>query len=408
MTTPPAIDIHTPAVRQAGRDWLSLALMDARNRSLRWIAELSPALSRGTPADADIDPPAWTLGHIAWYQEAWIARNVQRRRGAACDPSAPRLPSVLAQADALFDPDRVPAADRRALSLPGLDELRQYLADTIDITLDLLAASEDSDEALYFFRLAVLHEDLQSEALAVAAQTLGVPQGDAANLCRPGRQHPPREPLGFPATRWLQGSPDVGLVLDNERPVQLQQLPEFEIDAQPVSWSQFTEFVEDGGYDDARWWTPEGHAWVQRQGRRTPRHVLQMRQGVLQRRFGRDTRVPLSQPVVHVSAHEAQAWCRWAGRRLPSELEWEVAAHQGAFRGFRWGEVLEWTATTFRPYADPLPQPDRHWSQPAYGNARSLRGASFATSGRLRDPKFRRHAALTHDVSFCGFRSCAL
>ena len=133
------------------------------------------------------------------------------------------------------------------------------------------------------------------------------------------------------------GSEGAGFAYDNERPAHDEALPEFEIDAQAVSWAQYTEFVEDGGYDEPRWWSVDGWAWVQAGGRRSPRHVDQMRQGVLQQRFGRLTRVPLSQAALHLSWYEADAWCRWAGRRLPTEVEWEHAARTGESRGFRWG-----------------------------------------------------------------------
>jgi len=174
-----------------------------------------------------------------------------------------------------------------------------------------------------------------------------------------------------------------------------------------VTWAQYAEFVEDGGYDRAEHWNPQGWDWVQKEGRRTPRHVDQLRHGVLQQRLGKLMRVPLSQPVVHLSWHEADAWCRWAGRRLPSEVEWEAAAHQGATRGFRWGDVWEWTATTFRPYPGFVAGPYREYSQPWFGTHKVLRGASFATRGRMRHAKYRNFYLPERDDVFCGFRSCA-
>src|SRR5207342_3126429 len=112
----------------------------------------------------------------------------------------------------------------------------------------------------------------------------------------------------------------------------------------------------------------------------------QMRQGVLQRRFGQPMRVPLTHAAVHVSWFEADAWCRWAGRRLPGEAEWEAAAVQGATRGWRWGDVREWTAGTLRPYpgaGGASPGQPREVAGAADAKARVQRGASFATPGRL-------------------------
>jgi formylglycine-generating enzyme required for sulfatase activity len=132
-----------------------------------------------------------------------------------------------------------------------------------------------------------------------------------------------------------------------------------------------------------------------------------MRHGVLRHRFGQLSRVAGAEPAVHVSAFEAEAFCRWAGRRLPSEVEWEAAAHQGASRGFRFGDVWEWTASTFRPYPGFVLGPWRDYSLPWFGRTRVLRGASFATSLGLRSARFRQFAEPGRDEGFFGFRSCA-
>jgi len=217
----------------------------------------------------------------------------------------------------------------------------------------------------------------------------------------------PRPALLFPATRWLLGASAPGFRFDNEREPHPVAIPEFEIDAQAVTWAQFGEFVEDGGYDEAAHWSEAGRAWVERQGRRSPRHVDQLRHGVLQHRFGRLARVPQAEPALHVSWYEADAWCRWAGRRLPGEAEWEAAAHQGASRGFRSGDVWEWTASTFRPYPGFAAGPWRDYSEPAFGKTMVLRGASFATPNALRSARFRRFAPPERDDGFFGFRSCS-
>jgi iron(II)-dependent oxidoreductase len=117
--------------------------------------------------------------------------------------------------------------------------------------------------------------------------------------------------------------------------------------------------------------------------------------------------VPQAEPAVHVSWYEADAWCRWAGRRLPGEAEWEAAAHQGATRGFRFGDVWEWTASTFRPYPGFAAGPWHSYSEPAFGRTKVLRGASFATPSAVRSRRFRRFAPPDLDDGFFGFRSCA-
>jgi iron(II)-dependent oxidoreductase len=192
-------------------------------------------------------------------------------------------------------------------------------------------------------------------------------------------------------------------------------VPEFEIDAQVVTWAQFVEFVDDGGYDRAELWQPLGWQWVQNkaagEGRRGPRYVDQIgvaSGAVMQTRFGTLQRMLGGQPVMHVTWWEADAWCRWAGRRLPAEVEWEVAAHNAARRGFRWGEVWEWTGTTFHAYPGFIADPYRDYSEPWFGTHKVLRGASFATRARMKNPKYRNFYLPGRDDIFAGFRSCAL
>ena len=415
--------IPSARIRTAGKDLLSLALMDARNHTLRWISACERALKSAemvVPMQAEINPPLWELGHLGWFQEYWVGRNVQRQRGSRCDPTSPKLASILPEADRWYDSSNVPHATRWQLVLPNLGDTKQYLVHTLETTLELLESTPDNDDALYFYRLALFHEDMHVEALAMLSQTLDF---DAALLPSLATMNP-REPLLFPATHWRLGSARPqrrardpvagrtdgsggGFVFDNEKWGHEVDVPEFEIDAQAVSWAQYSEFVEDGGYDERRFWSDEGWAWVQRLERRTPRHVDQMRQGVLLRRHGKMMRVPMTQPVMHVSWFEADAWCNWAGRRLPAEVEWEAAAHQGASRGFRWGDVWEWTASTFRPYPGFEADPYLDYSQPWFGTHKVLRGASFATSSRIRNAKYRNYYTPERDDVFCGFRSCA-
>jgi EgtB-related family protein len=111
---------------------------------------------------------------------------------------------------------------------------------------------------------------------------------------------------------------------------------------------------------------------------------------------------------MHMTWWEADAWCRWAGRRLPAEVEWEVAAHTAARRGFGWGNVWEWMGTTFRPYPGFAPDPYQSYSQPWFATHKVLRGGSFATRARMKIPKYRNFYLPERDDIFCGFRSCAL
>ncbi len=375
------------AIRHAGRELLSLALIDSRNRLLHLLGEEESPLALRQCAQA------------GWFQEHWIGCHVQRQRGEACDPGAPRLAGVepcIGQWRAPVGAPPVPA------------ELRAYLGETLDITLDLLAASAEDDAALYFFRRALQHEDRLAEAL-MEARRQGAPP-----------QRPERAPIGLPAQRWQLGSaPGGGLVPQGERWAHEVALPEFEIDAQAVNWARYVEFADDGGYDRPELWSVAGWSWVKASGRRAPRHVEQLQHGVLAQRrpgglqrgsgSGNVQRVHAAQPVMHVTRHEAEAWCRWAGRRLPTEPEWELAAARAAGRGFAWGDVREWVAGSARPWpgAGPMPPAERD-PLPAVPGVGVQRGASFACSPRWRHVKARRFADPMDDSGFCGFRSCAI
>ena len=394
------------AARQAGRDDLSLMLMDARNRSLRWLSAFETAGQLlGGEGHAAV-PLRW-IGHVAWFQEFWTSRHVQRLRGEAADESAPRLPSLDTRADAWFSPEHLP--DWRDGQGPLVREVRDYMSQTLEVTLDLLATAPPTDEALHVFRLVLLHEDRLAERLAVAAQWLGVRPEDPALAPWSAPLRPQRQPLWIPAGEVALGSPPGGLVPPNERWAHAIQVPEFEIDAQAVSWARFAEFVQDGGYDNPAWWTPEGWQWVSEAQRRSPRGVAQLRTNVVLERWGQLGRVDAGLPATHVTWHEAQAWCTWAGRRLPTEAEWEQAATTTRSRGFVWGDVQEWMLGSARPY----PGGERR-SVAGFGvlnipaGYRVLRGASAWTARRAAHLKARRLVSGLRDDLFCGFRSCAL
>lgn len=408
-------------MRRAGRELLSLGLMDARNHTLHLFGQYQNALEslnfKAAPQPG-INPPLWMLGHAGWFQERWIGRNLQRSQGSRCEPALSRLASIEPNADRWWDPGQAAPEDRWALDLPDMNHCRGYLLETLESTLDLLEKAEGDDDGLYFYRLALFHEDLQGEAMVWMAQALGLPlDRPLQNAFRPAPMAL-REPLLIPATTWQMGSgagAGAGFSFDNEQRVHPVSVPEFEIDAQAVTWAQYIEFVADGGYDREDLWHPGGWQWLQGaaaqgDGRRGPRYVEQIGIGsgaVIQTRFGQATRMQGNQPALHACWWEADAWCRWAGRRLPAEVEWEVAARTATQRGFRWGDVWEWTGTTFRPYPGFAPGPHQAYSQPCFGTHKVLRGASFATRARLKHPCFRSFHLPERDDVFCGFRSCA-
>ncbi|NRF70680.1 SUMF1/EgtB/PvdO family nonheme iron enzyme [Aquincola sp. S2] len=400
-----AADIHdAAAMRQAGADLLSLALLDARNRTLQWLTLFDGVAAQTTPP-VEFDPPAWLIGQAGRFQELWISRHLQRGRGEACDHPGVRLSTIDPVLDWWLDPAAGTRAQRWAGSVPGAEAMRAYLAETLEGTLELLDKAEASDPGLYFFRIALAHEDRLAETLAEVAQHLGLalPPGLAAEL--PVRAR--RDALWFPSQRVQLGTPPGGFVPDGERHAHELTLPEFEIDAQAVCWAQFAEFAEDGGYDDEAWWSAEGWQWLQADGRRAPRYVEQLGGGVLVHRAGRLQRVPGVQAVLHLSVHEAEAWCRWAGRRLPTEAEWACAV-AATGRGFVWGDVFEWVAGRARDFPGYRRGPTGENALPDQPGWRVLRGASYWTAARQRHPAARRFLPPTMDAAFAGFRSCAI
>ena len=413
--------IDSPLMRSGCKSVLSLALMDARNHTLHLFAQYQKALEAASyvvPQSAALNPPLWELGHIGWFQEWWIARNMQRALGSNCEPLHTRLASIEPNADRWWDSTHVLHNTRWALDLPDVQTIRAYLLDTLESTLELLEKAGDSDDALYFYRLALFHEDMHAEAFVYMAQTLGLKLDAPMVQTFTPAPMTLREPLVIPACAWLFGSAVNGFSFDNERPQHTLQIPEFEIDAQPVTWAQYVEFVDDDGYDQQGLWSDAGWQWLQAlsaveghyEGRRAPRFVEQIGAAsgaVMQTRFGSAHRMHGSQPAMHMTWFEADAWCRWAGRRLPFEVEWEVAAHTASRRGFLWGNVWEWTASTFRGFDGFRPDPYADYSQPWFGDHKVLRGASFATRARMKSPKYRNFYLPERDDMFCGFRSCA-
>ncbi len=392
-----AVDLtDARTMRKANRDGLSLAVMQARNRTLAWLA-----LFEGHPQPASpFEPALWLAGRAGWLQERWIARNLQRGHGAmahAADTDAAPLASIDANADRWWGAEALADRAQWGADAPSYEATRAYLAETLEVTLELLHGAAPDDDGLHVYRAALFAEDALLRRFAALAQAQQL--GQALRLVPARGLHALREPLWFAAQCWSLGSPPGGYVPANEQWAHEESVPEFEIDAQALPWSQYVEFVEDGGYDEARWWSEAGWQWLLASERRSPRDVAQVRHGVLLRRFGQLQRAPAGEAVSMVSWFEADAWCRWAGRRMPTEIEWELAASCGASRGLVWAEVPEWVASHARA-----------WPSGAAVDTtlRVQRGVAWFEPRRLAHPKARRFMAAERDEGFAGFRSCAL
>ena len=383
------------AARTATPAALAQLLQDVRAQSLALFDSYVAAGSLTVPYNEIFNPPLWELGHVGWFQEYWIARNQQRHRGIACDPVAnnARTASILPQANDWYDSSLVSHASRWHLAYLQAVDCKQYLASTLQETLNHLQVLADNDctddAALYFYRLALLHEAMHAEAAIYMAQALGMPIPNASIFASSAAKFgTPNAQITVPAQRIVLGSSNAdGFSFDNELQAASTEVTAFSIDAHAVSWEQYLPFVE-------------------ATNRALPRYVVRTATGYEAPIFGRLQPLPLHAAAVHLTYADAADWCAWAKRRLPTEAEWECAAMTEP--GFNWGEVWEWTATKFAPYAGFVAHPYLDYSAPWFGTRMVLRGACAATLPIMRHPKYRNYFTPERNDIYAGFRSCAL
>ena len=421
----PPVDDSTAAHKLGGPGWrtatavqIAAALRGLRHRTLLVFDAYAAAGALHVPYSDALNPPLWELGHLGWYQESWIARNPQRDVGVRYKHALPLLPSILEQGDQWYDSSTV-AHDLR-WSLPLLDSqaCKAYLAATLAQTLALLAKAGSSDDALYFYRLVMFHEAMHLEAAVYMAQALGVPLPAAAHARPLGAEkatdsiapyisiQSSTAQLSIEKQDWTLGHSGAGFAFDNELGAQSVRLEGFEIDASPVNFAQYLAYVETTGCA-------------------LPRYVQRSAKGYEHQVFGHWLPLQLTSPAVHLSCTEALAYCAWAGRRLPTEAEWECAAMtQGEQNNgddaepgnatsaqqaaFRWGQVWEWTSSTFNPYPGFIVHPYRDYSEPWFNTRPVLRGACVATQPLMRHPKYRNYFMPQRTDIYAGFRTCAL
>lgn len=345
-------------------------LLDSRDRTSRVTAGLEGERLLG-PRLAIVNPPLWEIGHVGWFQEYWCLR----RR-----PSGELGASILVGADALYDSAKVAHDTRWNLPLPDLKATRAYLANVLERVQERLAREPENEDLRYFARLATFHEDMHAEAFLYSRQTLGY-EGKDFVLQVPGGKD-----ISFEKqSHFLGAKSGSNFVFDNEKWAHEVPVGPFRIASAPVSNAQYLPYVEGGG-KAPRYWKKAGADW-------------------LQRRFDRWQPLRPDEPVIHVDWEEAQAWCRWAERRLPTEAEWECAAASGRIAP---AGVWEWTASDFLPYPGFVPDPYKEYSEPWFGTHKVLRGGSFAAPARLLRHTFRNFYQAHRGDVFCGFRSCAL
>lgn len=397
------------SVRRAGKRALGEALQASRSDTLATLALYEAAFADtgfAVPQRGELNPPLWEMGHVNWFQQHWLARNPQWRRGVDADPFVARHPPERADADALYDSSNVPHATRWSLPLPDAQATRNDMARGLAHSIALLQDCAEDDQSLYFHRLCLFHEDMHHEAALYMAQALGLAVADARWQPQPLRTAATQ--LQFDPGSWVLGStPADGFAFDNELAAHAVNLPACHIDSKVLRWADFLPFVDAGAYAENRCWSTAGLAWRNAHGRTAPRYLRRAGSGWQHQQWGLWQPLDLNLPARHLSAFEAQAWCAWAGRRLPTEAEWERAAllHPAAFD---WGQVWEWTASEFLPYPGFTAHPYRDYSAPWFGSRAVLRGASFGTQARMKHPRYRNFFPSDRTDIFAGFRSCAL
>jgi gamma-glutamyl hercynylcysteine S-oxide synthase len=389
-----------------------------------------------------MSPLVWDLAHIANQEELWLLRAVGGREAMRPD------------IDPLYDAFEHPRSERPTLPLLSPAEARVYASDVRGRVLDMLDATTLRGTALldagFAFGMIAQHEQQHDETMLITHQ---LRQGPAALTAPPPAPAPgdaallPDEVL-IPGGTFTMGTDTEPWALDNERSAHPVDVAAFYLDTTPVRNGDYQRFIADGGYHDPRWWAPQGWALVREKGLEAPMSWSLDGGQWVRRRFGHVEPVPAQEPVLHVSWYEADAYARWAGRRLPTEAEWEKAARHdpesGRSRRYPWGDadpgpehanlgqrhlqpapagsypagasplgvrqligdVWEWTASDFLPYPGFRAFPYREYSEVFFGpEYKVLRGGSFAVDPVACRGTFRNWDYPIRRQIFAGFRT---
>ncbi len=446
------------------KDSVLQALHQTRARTLALIDSL-PEEKLVVPYHPGVNPPLWEMGHAAFFYEVFILAELDGR------------PSHDPAMDDLWDSFHIDHRDRWQPGLfPGREETRHYFNLVYDRIEERIKTEPLTDQALYLYRYAIYHQNMHIESLVWCRQTVAYPAPPGTRLTLPAAADGNPEPdrLGdaeIPAGTYLIGmpgdSPDYArrdFAFDNEKPRFGKALDSFRISRTLVSNAEFLAFVEDGGYERRELWSFGGRKWLDTEVdlalveghdqpvMARPRHPLywRYRDGQWQERvFDQWQPLPLAHPVTHVSYWEAEAYCNWAGRRLPTEYEWEAAALGNRpgepFRRFPWGDdphpervdmdarylaqqpvtampegdgpfgcrqmlgtVWEWTTTQFLPYDGFCVDIYPYMSTLQFGDHKVTKGGSCATSSLLIRGTYRQAYLPQRNDVYTGFRTCAL
>ncbi|HXV60678.1 MAG TPA: selenoneine synthase SenA [Vicinamibacteria bacterium] len=406
---------------------------DARHRTLDLVQDLADRDLELPKLDI-VNPIRWELGHVAHFFEVFFLDLLGKHE------------RLLPGADEMYDSFKVAHEDRWSLPLPDRDGTLAYMNRVLELVLERLGEAEPGPAATYLALLGTLHEDMHGEALTYTRQTLGYPRPVFEASPVPAGGPCPGE-VEIPGGNYRLGaSPEAPFVFDNEKWSHHVELAPYRIARAPVTNEEFAAFVDEGGFLERRFWSYEGWVWRSATDLRCPRYWVRSESGWLERDFDRYAPLAPFKPVVHVSWFEAEAYCNWAGRRLPSEAEWELAASSMEKHPFPWGvepptperanldshhlgtvdvgafpasdsafgcrqmigNVWEWTASAFYPFPGFVVDfPYREYSAPWFGYHKVLRGGAWATRSRLISNTYRNFFLPHRGDVLAGFRTCA-
>lgn len=423
---------------------------DARERTQELVRDLADE-QMTVPLMEIVNPFCWELGHVAFFYDVFLLRVLGPER------------FLLEGAETLYDSFKVDHDDRWNLPLPSRKETSAYMQRVFERVVDRLGSHEPDGDETYLHLLSVLHEDMHGEAFTYMRQTLEYPEPQL-NIDRDKSS-----PLEIDGGPWpgdieipgglfqLGGSPELPFVFDNEKWAHPVETPPYRMARAPVTNAEFAGFVEERGYLRRDLWSHQGWVWRVKTGVEHPVYWERGANGCLRRHFNR--LVPLEEhaPVIHVNWYEAEAYCNWAGRRLPTEAEWELAASAEPTpdgkgitehkRRYPWGDeppspdranldsrflgcadvgafpsgdsafgcrqmmgnVWEWTASAFYPFPGYIVDfPYKEYSAPWFGYRKVLKGGAWATRSRLACNSYRNFFQPYRRDVFAGFRTCAI
>jgi gamma-glutamyl hercynylcysteine S-oxide synthase len=418
-------------------------LKDARKRTLELVDGLDQQQVIGPRLDI-VNPLLWEIGHAAYFHELWILRHLDD------------VNSFLENADELYDSINIAHHDRWDLPLLSLADTKIYMQQVLDAVINRLINGNDRGQDIYHTRYAIFHEDMHTEAYTYTRRTLDYPVPVFANTVLNDDAYdagPYDGDVEIKGGEYLLGAcKGADFCFDNEKWQHPVDVKSFSIARAATTYQQYADFVNDEGYSQQKYWDDEGWDWLQKNNITAPNGWKKDADDQwLIKYFDQWQKIRPHAAVAHINWYEASAYCLWAGRRLPTEAEWELAASGSPTdinekRYYPWGNekptekhanmnsramrtidvgalpegdsafgcrqmlgnVWEWTADTFNPYPGFIADMYQDYSQPLFGQTRVLRGGAWPTRSRMLRNTWRNYYGADRNDVFAGFRTCAL